>query len=96
MQCPVICAPVEGDTVSPYAEPCGGAAHLVGIEPRGCRALEDSRSGALAAVAAGMRIIIVPDLLEPTEDVKENALAIVNELTAVQPCIRLAAGMPIA
>jgi hypothetical protein len=43
-----------------------------------------------------MRVIIVPDLLEPTEDVKENALAIVNELTAVQPYIRQAAGMPIA
>lgn len=93
---PVIVTRDDVDNGKPHPEPYLKAAHLIGIEPRFCLALEDSHSGARAAVAAGMRVIIVPDLLEPTEDVKENALAIVNELTAVQPYIRLAAGMPIA
>jgi len=37
------------------------AAGRLGIDPRGCLAVEDSRVGVQAAAAAGMRVIAVPD-----------------------------------
>ena len=38
------------------------AAQRLGLPPAHCLALEDSESGALAALAAGMSVILVPDL----------------------------------
>lgn len=37
------------------------AAELLGVEPSACVALEDSKNGARAARAAGMRVIAVPE-----------------------------------
>lgn len=41
------------------------AAQRLNIEPSRCLVLEDSVSGTQAGLAAGMRVIVVPDLVEP-------------------------------
>lgn len=46
------------------------AAAELGVKPEDCTALEDSRNGLLSANAAGMRVIMVPDLWQPDEVVK--------------------------
>lgn len=45
------------------------AAGLLGLAPADCLALEDSNAGIRAALAAGTRPLMVPDLLSPAEDV---------------------------
>ena len=47
------------------------AAAELGVKPEECIALEDSRNGLLSAHAAGMRVIMVPDLWQPDETVKQ-------------------------
>lgn len=47
------------------------AAAELGVKPEDCTALEDSRNGLLAARAAGMRVIMVPDLWQPDDTVKQ-------------------------
>lgn len=80
-------ATVTRDDVSagkPNPEPYLKAAEKIGVEPKYCLALEDSHSGARAAHAAGIRVIVVPDLLQPADDIHEKALAIVDDLTVVR------------
>lgn len=60
---------VAGDQV-PRGKPAPdiyleAAARLV-VNPRACIALEDSSPGILAATAAGMRALLIPDLAPPT------------------------------
>lgn len=47
------------------------AAAELGVKPEDCIALEDSRNGLLSAHAAGMQVIMVPDLWQPDETVKQ-------------------------
>jgi HAD superfamily hydrolase (TIGR01509 family) len=44
------------------------AAHSIQANPQRCLALEDSDNGVRAAVAAGMKVIQVPDLVPPSAD----------------------------
>ncbi len=46
------------------------AAEALGAEPAGCVVIEDSYNGIRAAHAAGMRPIMVPDMLDPDETIK--------------------------
>lgn len=56
------------------------AAKHVGISPESCVALEDSPAGLMAAKAAGMTTIMVPDLVPPDEDTKNYADFVVKDL----------------
>lgn len=49
-------------------------------QPGKCIVFEDSEPGAEAALAAGMSVVIVPDLRPPSDIVAERSLAIVSSL----------------
>lgn len=46
------------------------ACRSLGVEPARAIAVEDSRNGILSAHGAGMRVIMVPDLIPPTSDLE--------------------------
>jgi beta-phosphoglucomutase-like phosphatase (HAD superfamily) len=56
------------------------AASRLGVLPAECIAFEDSENGARAAQAAGIRVVIVPDLKHPPEDVAAHAHAVIDSL----------------
>lgn len=47
-------------------------AYGLGVSPRECLVFEDSESGILAASAAGMRPILVPDIIRPPQEVLDQ------------------------
>lgn len=61
------------------------AAHSLRQSPRDCLALEDSCNGVRAACAAGMPVVMVPDLLVPDDAMREQADAVVADLHALIP-----------
>lgn len=52
----------------------------LGLSAAECIAFEDSETGSRAAIAAGLKVIVVPDLLEPSEYVRENCHGVVASL----------------
>ena len=56
------------------------AAQRLGKDPERCLALEDSPAGTRAAVAAGMTVIQVPDLVHPDEELRALGHRIVGSL----------------
>jgi HAD superfamily hydrolase (TIGR01509 family) len=74
----------------PNPEPFLTAAGRLGIDPRDCLALEDSHNGVRAAAAAGMMTIMVPDLLDPTEEMRGLCIRIAADLHEVEALIRAA------
>ncbi len=71
----------------PAPDPFLNAAERLGVEPRLCLALEDSYSGIQSASAAGMMTVMVPDLLEPTDEIRELCIAVVHNLHEVRKLI---------
>ena len=64
---------VCGDMVShskPNPEIYLRACELVGVDPKDAVAFEDAPAGIEAAYRAGMKVVMVPDLVQPTEKVK--------------------------
>ena len=55
----------------------------LGVSKEETLVLEDSINGVLAAHAAGISVIMVPDTVEPTDEVRDKALAVVNNLSEV-------------
>jgi HAD superfamily hydrolase (TIGR01509 family) len=67
----------------PNPDPFLRAAELLGVEPENCLALEDSHNGVRAAHAAGMMTVMVPDLLEPTDEMHDKCVLIAESLHRV-------------
>jgi HAD superfamily hydrolase (TIGR01509 family) len=63
------------------------AAQKLGLRAERCLALEDSYNGVRAAHAAGTTVIMVPDLLPPTNEMRERCALIATDLHAVRPLI---------
>ncbi len=74
---------VGGDQVS-HAKPAPDiflkVAAKLGVAPAQCVVLEDSENGVRAAHAAGMRPIIVPDLVQPSSEVRALAWHVLDSL----------------
>ena len=71
----------------PSPDPFLVAAARLGAAPENCLALEDSHNGVRAAHAAGMMTVMVPDLLEPTDEMRAKCLAIAASLHHVRAMI---------
>lgn len=68
----------------PAPDPYLLAAKRIGVDPKLCLALEDSHNGVRSAAAAGMMTIMVPDLLEATDDIRALCIFVVHDLHAVR------------
>ncbi len=67
----------------PYPDPFLKAAEKLGLNPGECMALEDSINGIKSAYTAGMITVMIPDLIEPTEEIKPMCYRIVPSLNEV-------------
>ena len=59
------------------------AARRLGVTPAHCVALEDSGIGLTAAHAAGMMAVMVPDILQPTDELRARAVHVAADLHEV-------------
>lgn len=67
----------------PFPDLYLAAAAALGLPPAACLALEDSYNGVRAAHAAGVPVIMVPDILPATDEMRALALAIADDLNVV-------------
>lgn len=76
----------RGDYVrgKPSPDPFLRAAERLGVAPELCLALEDSHNGVRAASSAGMMTVMVPDLLDPTEEMQTLCARIARDLHEVR------------
>jgi HAD superfamily hydrolase (TIGR01509 family) len=68
----------------PAPDPYLLAAKRLGVAPTLCLALEDSHNDVRSAAAAGMMTIMVPDLLEATEEISGLCTFVVRDLHVVR------------
>jgi len=74
---------VTGDQVEngkPHPEPYLTAAAALGVDPKGCVAIEDSNTGTTSAEAAGCQVLVVPNHVPVAPGVRRHHRA---DLTAV-------------
>ncbi|MDR0519432.1 MAG: HAD family phosphatase [Clostridiales Family XIII bacterium] len=62
-------------------------ASRLGLSPEECLVLEDSANGVLAAHAAGMPVIMIPDQLAPTDEIRALATKVLPTLHDVIPLL---------
>ena len=80
------------DRGKPAPDPFLKAAERLGVEPRLCLALEDSHNGIRSASSAGMMTVMVPDLLEPTDEIRALCIFVARDLHDVRRLILSSAG----
>lgn len=68
----------------PHPEPFLKAAEALGVDPADCLALEDSHNGVRSASSAGMMTVMVPDMLDPTEEMHSLCVRIARDLHEVR------------
>lgn len=83
---------VGGDEV-PFAKPdpaiFNKAFELTGLtNKKEALVLEDSKNGVLASYNAGIPVILVPNMLDPDDEMKEKALAVMPDLVRVKDFIK--------
>ena len=81
----------------PYPDLFLEAARRLGVPPADCLAVEDSRTGVEAALAAGMMTVMVPDLVPPTAAMRARCVAVqsgLHDLPLLFPPVASAAPQP--
>lgn len=68
----------------PHPEPFLRAAEALGVDPADCLALEDSHNGVRSASSAGMMTVMVPDMLDATEEMETLCVRIAQDLHEVR------------
>jgi len=84
-------AVVAGDEVArtkPAPDVYLAAAHKLGVDPDQCVVLEDSVYGMRAGLAAGMRVILVPDLVSPSAEDATRPHAVCGNLLEALDVLR--------
>jgi beta-phosphoglucomutase-like phosphatase (HAD superfamily) len=76
----------------PHPEPFLMAAEALGADPADCLALEDSHNGVRSASSAGMMTIMVPDMLDPTEEMETLCVRIARDLHEVRELLEAQRG----
>ena len=76
----------------PAPDPFLRAAERLGVEPHLCLALEDSHNGVRSASSASMMTIMVPDLLEPTDEIRGLCTFVARDLHGVRRAVLAAIG----
>lgn len=71
----------------PAPDPYLRAAERLGVEPGSCLALEDSHTGVRSAASAGTMTIMVPDLLEPTDEIRALCVHVARDLHEVRDMV---------
>ena len=59
------------------------AVERLGLNPKECYVIEDGVNGVKAGIAAGCDTIMVPDLIQPDDELKEKCCGVYNSLLAV-------------
>ncbi|MDT2842404.1 HAD family hydrolase [Vagococcus lutrae] len=59
------------------------AVEALGLKPEECLMLEDSFSGVRAAHAAGVPVVMVPDLMSPDDEMKAKTVAVTETLAEI-------------
>ncbi|MDB2384132.1 HAD family phosphatase [bacterium] len=72
----------------PHPEPFLTAAARLSMDPEDCLALEDSHNGVRAAHAAGMKTVMVPDLLAPTDEIRALCSGVASNLAEIERTFR--------
>jgi HAD superfamily hydrolase (TIGR01509 family) len=75
------------DRGKPAPDPFLKAAERLGVSPEHCLALEDSHNGVRSAAAAGMMTVMVPDLLEPSDELRALCAFVAANLHEVRDSI---------
>lgn len=60
------------------------ACEMMGVEPKKCYALEDSKNGLLSAYRAGCKPIMIPDIWQPDEEIMKVIVAKYDDLEQVK------------
>ncbi|MBO5985233.1 MAG: HAD family phosphatase [Lachnospiraceae bacterium] len=63
------------------------ACEQLGLAPEECMAVEDAPNGILAAYRAGLRVVMVPDQTQPTEELQGMLYANVDRLDDLTRCL---------
>ena len=63
------------------------AVRRLGIAPATAIAIEDSPAGTQAALAAGMQVVVIPDLIQPPEDLAPQLAAVFPSLDALREAV---------
>lgn len=67
----------------PNPDPYLVAAERLKTAPEHCLALEDSHNGVRAAASAGMMTVMVPDLIQPNDDIRRLCVRVARDLHEV-------------